>query len=1014
MALQPTSMTPMQSTLTSLRIQIQNNRIPTIDGHGFVPPASLSTIFTHTALVAAVAELSCDAEDCLGLADAIQQEGLPAFATLVCMSLPDLVVAFRRKRYLNRLPLEPETAKHLVGDLAPTFLRLQWEFIPYHFQRDQDVEIGHEILPFVRDLGPLASGGFGDIRVLELHPSLQNFAPHDSERVVVVRKTIREDPDITDEVRLESFRKEKRSLRLINHPPHSNIVPLLTAYVHGRDYCLLFPRLDMDLKEFLSREEPYGHFEHLSTYILALHGLASALERTHGISIRSDGAEFEGFGYHHDLRPVNVLVSQDTFVLADFGMGRVREREELSTTRFKALAGDYVAPECTNENFAHLDIGRAVDVWAFGCLVCEVLIYASFGVGGLRTFRAARMVSRPLVEITDSLFYDVRGGIKTVVKEWISLLATTPTHPSLGESIRDLVLSILSPVQTRPKIPRVRLGLAHLTLRTYYFAVIDALSDFIQTNDGVPGPGSLMKLWFERERLQAFGSVLSLSTPTIEDAAYNFAGRNLDACVHSLRQLIDTISRKEDKSTDEDETGLSDHPDEHRHPHTAHPFPADESIDRHSSLVSEVERLTQDLWDLLALLPDATVRKAERIWVHSMLKSTNSCDELGNMEASLNARKLVSYQCGAALAMMKKIRLEMLQSPSIREQIGDIEMFSGVIPAVDAKPTYGHQMGTYQGNHRVLIESIFYDASWEKVPSEERTTIMALKAKGFNAGPRPESLRLLNCLGFFETGRDSGRKGFSFVYEVPNGLVSKTGFTTLYRLLLSSARSSKSQPKAREQSDQPILEDKFLLASVLAGFLAEFHSTGWLHENFHPNNVVYFHESPGVEGDEDGASSPGIGHNLSAPFIVGLNKSRPGGEAWHTQGPTDEDRKFGDYRHPAYQNTGRFRVGYDYYSLGIVLLEIGLWTPLAAIAGRSENRTLPPKGLRDVLVSHYVPRLGSKMGRKYQAVVTVLLSDQLDSEPEHESTDADTEDRAFSSFLELVVEPLERLASGIR
>jgi hypothetical protein len=54
------------------------------------------------------------------------------------------------------------------------------------------------------------------------------------------------------------------------------------------------------------------------------------------------------------------------------------------------------------------------------------------------------------------------------------------------------------------------------------------------------------------------------------------------------------------------------------------------------------------------------------------------------------------------------------------------------------------------------------------------------------------------------------------------------------------------------------------------------------------------------------------------------------------------------------------------------------------------------------------------MGKKYQGVVTVLLSDQLDPEPERESTDADTEERAFSSFLELVVEPLERLASGIR
>lgn len=150
-----------------------------LDGRGFVPPVSLSTIFTPSAIAGAVAELSCAIEDRLGLADAIRQGGIATFAVLVCMWQPDLVVVFRRKRCLERLPLDEETVRQVAGEYAKTFERLQWEFVPYHFRRGQDVEIGREVLPFVRDLGPLQPGGFGDIHKLEIHPSLQDFAPVD-------------------------------------------------------------------------------------------------------------------------------------------------------------------------------------------------------------------------------------------------------------------------------------------------------------------------------------------------------------------------------------------------------------------------------------------------------------------------------------------------------------------------------------------------------------------------------------------------------------------------------------------------------------------------------------------------------------------------------------------------------------------------------------------------------------------------------------------------------------------
>ncbi len=153
-------MTDGRDTLHSLWIQIQNNRVDAIDGRCFVPPASLASIFTPAAVSAAVAELSCAAEDRIGLAYDIRNGGVATFAVLVWMRRADVVVDFRRHRCLDRLPLDATTAKRVAGECAPTFLRLQWEFRPYHFRRGHDVEITRsEILPFVRELDSPTSGG---------------------------------------------------------------------------------------------------------------------------------------------------------------------------------------------------------------------------------------------------------------------------------------------------------------------------------------------------------------------------------------------------------------------------------------------------------------------------------------------------------------------------------------------------------------------------------------------------------------------------------------------------------------------------------------------------------------------------------------------------------------------------------------------------------------------------------------------------------------------------------------
>jgi hypothetical protein len=169
-----------KETIRSIWTQIENNRVRSISGRYFVPPSSLATILTAPAISKAVAELECEPEDRINLARTIQFRGRLIFAILIWMHEADAIVAFQRHRCLDsRLPLDEATAKSIVPNFGATFANdVQWQFQPYCFRRNEDVEIGEaEILPYIQEARGMTQGGFGTLIKLEIHPSLQDFNP---------------------------------------------------------------------------------------------------------------------------------------------------------------------------------------------------------------------------------------------------------------------------------------------------------------------------------------------------------------------------------------------------------------------------------------------------------------------------------------------------------------------------------------------------------------------------------------------------------------------------------------------------------------------------------------------------------------------------------------------------------------------------------------------------------------------------------------------------------------------
>ena len=76
---------------------------------------------------------------------------------------------------------------------------------------------------------------------------------------------------------------------------------------------------------------------------------------------------------------------------------------------------------------------------------------------------------------------------------------------------------------------------------------------------------------------------------------------------------------------------------------------------------------------------------------------------------------------------------------------------------------------------------------------------------------------------------------------------------------------------------------------------------------------------------------------LLSPYLVGFDHGREDNEMAFTTGPS-RDRRQMPYQYPVYRKNFpeiRFQLEFDYYSVGLVLLEIRLWTSLERLVSSS-------------------------------------------------------------------------------
>jgi hypothetical protein len=226
----------------------------------------------------------------------------------------------------------------------------------------------------------------------------------------------------------------------------------------------------------------------------------------------------------------------------------------------------------------------------------------------------------------------------------------------------------------------------------------------------------------------------------------------------------------------------------------------------------------------------------------------------------------------------------------------------------------------------------------------------------------PLTFSLLKCHGVVKVVDRTKKKvaSFDFAFRVPEGM----GNPRSLRSVLISADSNLS------------LSGRFRIAQQLATSVSYIHTYGFVHKNIRPETVLTFQTQQSV---------------LGASFLVGFEKFRLVDGRTTRSGDCIWEKDL--YRHPRRQGLESeedYTMQHDIYSLGVCLLEIGLWgsfvtyhdegsdplpsTLLAVLNDPEKDEIKKALRVKDALVDLAKQRLPSRIGDKYTEIVVTCLT----------------------------------------
>jgi hypothetical protein len=263
----------------------------------------------------------------------------------------------------------------------------------------------------------------------------------------------------------------------------------------------------------------------------------------------------------------------------------------------------------------------------------------------------------------------------------------------------------------------------------------------------------------------------------------------------------------------------------------------------------------------------------------------------------------------------------------------------------------------------ILVEYATYDPAYRSTgvspPTDRLESLLSILAGLRN----DQSFHgTLTCLGYFE---DPTQPRFGLVFELPSFVYS--GASDLHKpvedlrpVTLLSVLQTGARSLHNSNSATPPLEDRFRLALTLGATFNKIHEGGFVHKDVNSSNIMVFRNNK-----RQSANSRALQFALRSPVICSYDLfSEYDIEPANTMPPLNI------YRHPedpkfTGDKTRQYGPQFDLYSLGLILLEVGLWQPLADLWKPKYTLADFKQRVEDV----YIRRLASKCGTAYMQVV---------------------------------------------
>lgn len=272
--------------------------------------------------------------------------------------------------------------------------------------------------PFVTKTRVCKCGGTGQVSQATIHPSYKEVDSKSTDNCLDKAQEHLYALKDFHVGNVDDFFREVMSHQRLTQTPHPHIVPLLASYREKSQYHLVFPWADCDLAMFWRRHPRPPHDKRTLEWIgRQMMGLADALSIVHGPTEENEISSF--YGVHGDLKPENILCFHDapeqyTLAITDFGSSYFLPSHEKKNTKPRHIKRTpaYRAPEVdiTSEG-----VTQAYDIWGFGCIISQALLWALDGLQGLERLSEARHDQEDNSPNRDAFFRLQRtlGGVLT-------------------------------------------------------------------------------------------------------------------------------------------------------------------------------------------------------------------------------------------------------------------------------------------------------------------------------------------------------------------------------------------------------------------------------------------------------------------------------------------------------------------------------------------------------------------------------------------------------------------------